>query len=63
MVRAPSDSKMGTNVVTMLHLSRSTIDSHMKLFFAGAMHAGQIRVREQICLFGLMKAFLKIQLN
>jgi hypothetical protein len=29
-------------------LSRFTIDLHMKLFFAGATHAGQIHVREQI---------------
>jgi hypothetical protein len=30
-----------------VRLSRFTIDSHMKLFFAGATHAGQIRVRKQ----------------
>jgi hypothetical protein len=30
-------------------LSRFTINTHMKLFFAGATHAGRSRVREQIC--------------
>jgi hypothetical protein len=29
-------------------LLRFTIESQMKLYFAGATHAGQIRVREQI---------------
>jgi hypothetical protein len=31
-----------------MRLSRFTINTHMKLFFAGATHAGQSRVREQI---------------
>jgi hypothetical protein len=31
-----------------MRLSRFTIDTHMKLIFAGAAHAGQSRVREQI---------------
>jgi hypothetical protein len=41
----PSDSIMRTEIVgTLTHVGR-----HMKLFFAGAAHAVQIRVREQIC--------------
>jgi hypothetical protein len=31
-----------------MRLSRFTIDTHMKLLFAGATHASQSRVREQI---------------
>jgi hypothetical protein len=31
-----------------MRFSRFTKDSHMKLFFAGATHASQSRVREQI---------------
>jgi hypothetical protein len=31
-----------------VRLSRFTIDSQMKFFFAGATHASQIRIREQI---------------
>jgi hypothetical protein len=31
-----------------MRLSRFTINTHMKLFFAGAMYAGQSRAREQI---------------
>jgi hypothetical protein len=31
-----------------MRFSRFTIDTHMKLFFAGATHAGRFRVREQI---------------
>jgi hypothetical protein len=31
-----------------IRLSRFTIDTHMKLFFAGATHAGQSHVREEI---------------
>jgi hypothetical protein len=31
-----------------VRLSRFTIDTYMKLFFAVATHAGQIRVREKI---------------
>jgi hypothetical protein len=63
---APSNTKMGTEVVgplthadasqrgnaqhpaSRMRLSRFTIDTHMQLLFAGATHAGQNRVREQI---------------
>jgi hypothetical protein len=31
-----------------MRLSRFTINTHMKLLFAGATHAGHSRVREQI---------------
>jgi hypothetical protein len=31
-----------------MRLSRFTINRHMNLFFAGATHSGQSRVREQI---------------
>jgi hypothetical protein len=34
--------------VSRVRLSRFTVDSHVIIFFAGATHAGQIRVREQI---------------
>jgi hypothetical protein len=33
-----------------VRLSRFTIGLYMKLFFAGATHAGQIRVREPNCM-------------
>jgi hypothetical protein len=43
---------MNTEVVgTLTHADapqRFAINRHMKLFFAGATHAGQSRVREQI---------------
>jgi hypothetical protein len=47
-----ADARTGAAPRTAPHarvrLSRFTIDSHMKLLFACATHAGPIRVREQI---------------
>jgi hypothetical protein len=37
-----------TAPASRMRFSRFAIDTHMKLFFAGATHAGQIYVREQI---------------
>jgi hypothetical protein len=37
-----------TRPASRMRLSHFTINTHMKLFFAGATHAGRSRVREQI---------------